>query len=780
MGQPADDDARALVAPRRKHRGAGSPGVGRSVAASVLAGFAACLLAVGLLIAWVTAATFDRERIRAEDGLTALAASEGTDLGSLFDSSIPLITDLATNPALADLDPRTCAQTFAPLSSVRSAARLVVVDGDGETVCSLADAPGEIAPVETFAAVLARGETVADREVFIDPVSGHPAVAVAAPVPGPDGPVGAVVGILFTDVPAMDLPPGVDDETVMLTIDPASGLVAGATTGAPYAPGMPVEWTDPPGVDVDGVRRIWREVVDPATGWRVLVGLDEDVAMAAARDQRQSLLSFGAAVVGLVAALALALHRRLVRPIRRLGSAIAAAPPGGGARRAPESGPTEVVEVARAFNDLVESHDGLVERLRHNAFHDPLTGLLNRRGATTELTRLLEDPAAAPLVVLFIDLDRFKLVNDSHGHAVGDRLLVELTERIKAAVPAHWVISRFGGDEFVILCPATPDPRPTVEVLSEVLRGTIRIDGMDLRVGGSTGIARAHCGMNGDDLIRQADTAMYRAKDDGRGGWAEFDSHMQALALERLRIEADLRGAAARGELVLHYQPLVNLTTGCATGVEALIRWQHPARGLLQPAAFLPIAEDTDLIFEVGTWVAHEAARRTAAWRAAGTPTRVSINVSAAELLRTDVVRTIAGAVEAAGAEPRDLVVEVTESAILTDIESTVVQLEALRALGVGVALDDFGTGFSSLSHLRQLPADEIKIDRTFIAELGHNPVCDAIVTSVITLAHAIDLVVVGEGIETEEQRAHLARLGCDRGQGYLLGRPASYAVPVA
>ncbi|WP_182378597.1 EAL domain-containing protein [Nocardioides sp. WS12] len=756
-----------------------SRGVGNSVTASVVAGLTACLFVVGALLVWVTSATFDRERVRAEEDLAAVAASQASDLGSLFDSAVPLISDLAANPALENLDPGACELAFAPLVSVRSSARLVVVGKAGQTVCSLTGDPGETVPEHTYARALGGAVTVTDV-VFIDPTTGHPAVAVAAPVPSPAGPIGAVVGVLFTDTPALSLPSDIDRATVILAIDPVSGLVAAATAGAPYPVGEPVSWTHPPATAPDGVERIWQEVTEPDTGWRVMVGLDVDVAMAAARGERESLIGFGATIVALVTALAIALHRRLAMPIRRLGTAIAASRSNGLARPAPESGPTEVADVARAFNELVESHDGLVQRLSHNSRHDHLTGLLNRRGATEELARLLKDHDAAPLVVLFIDLDRFKLVNDSHGHAVGDRLLVELAGGIRSVVPDGWIVSRFGGDEFVILCPATPDPTPVVEALSAVLRNTIRIEGLDLRVGGSIGIARARCGMSGDDLIRQADTAMYRAKDDGRGGWAEFNDQMRAVALERLQTEGELRGAAQRGELILHYQPLVNLATGRTAGVEALIRWQHPTRGLLSPAAFLGVAEDSDLIFEIGTWVALEAARRTAAWRAAGTPTRVSINVSAAELLRTDVVATVAAAVAQAGSEPGDLVVEVTESAVLTDIESTVIQLEGLRALGVGVALDDFGTGFSSLSHLRELPADELKIDRTFVAELGQNPVCDAIVASVITLAHAIGMVVVGEGVETEPQRAHLARLGCDRGQGYLLGRPSSHYLPAS
>jgi diguanylate cyclase (GGDEF)-like protein len=746
---------------------------GRSVTASVAAGFALCILAVGILVARATDAAFDQERERAEAALAAASEGQAIVMGSLFDSAVPLVEDLAADPGIATFDAGDCARSLAPLASIEAQARVVVMDPAGAPVCTLpAGSEAGALPAALYDGAL-DGDQVITPEVFSDDVSDEPAVAVAAPIPGADGGTGAILVILFTARPPLELPLGMDESTIIVAIDTTSHLVAATTPDAPYASGDTVAWTDPPAVGPDGVERIWRKVVEPTTGWTVAAGLDRTVALAGAHDQRRSLLGMGAAILGLVIVLAVALQRRLARPIRRLGTAIAASRAGDEVVRAPEAGPTEIVEVARAFNELVDAHQALTYRLRRTARHDPLTGLLNRRGATEELTRLIGDPAASPLVVLFIDLDRFKLVNDSHGHTVGDELLFTLAGRLRASVPAHWIVTRFGGDEFVVICPSTPDPVPHVQALGDVLRSSIRVESHELTVGGSTGIATAHPGQSVDDLIREADTAMYRAKDQGRGGYAVFDEEMRAWTVARLSTESDLREAVDRGELVLHFQPVVDLATGVVTAAEALVRWEHPEHGLLTPVAFIPIAEESDLILEIGAWVMSEAARQAAAWRAAGTPVRVAVNVAAAQLLRTDLPAIVTRAFATAGAELGDLTIEVTESAVLSDIEATVTQLEAVRALGARVSLDDFGTGYSSLAYLQRLPADELKIDRSFVSAIADDSVSAAIVASVLDLAHAVGLEVVAEGVETAEQLELLRNLGCDHAQGYHLARPA-------
>jgi diguanylate cyclase (GGDEF)-like protein len=745
---------------------------GRSVTASVVAGFAVCILAVGILVARATDAAFEHEREDAEAALVAASDGEGLGLGQYLGSAVPLIEDLAADPRFAAFDGDGCDAALAPFASIGSQARIVVLDPLGAPVCTLPEgSPAGALPSALYRGALA-GDVVETGRVFIDGVRDEAAVAVAAPVLGADG-TGAILGILFTDEPSLEPPLGVDEATVIVAVDTATQLVLTTTAGAPYTAGETVTWTEPPAVGPDGVERIWRTTFHPPTGWTVSAGLDTSVALAVANEQRRSLLLMGAAILGLVIVLAVALQRRLARPIRRLGSAIAASRAGDEAVRAPEAGPTEIVEVARAFNELVDAHQDLTDQLRRTACHDPLTGLLNRRGATEELVRLIDDPTASPLVVLFIDLDRFKLVNDSHGHTIGDELLFTLAGRLRAAVPPHWLVTRFGGDEFVVICPNTADPIPHVEALGDVLRSTIRVGLHELTVGGSTGIAVARPGQTVDDLIREADTAMYRAKDRGRGGYATFDEEMRAWTIARLSTESELRDAIDRDELVLHFQPVVDVATGAVTGAEALIRWEHPDQGLLAPVSFIPIAEETDLILEIGAWVMSQAAVQAATWRAAGTPVRVAVNVAAAQLLRTDLTAIVTEAFAAAGADVGDLTIEVTESAVLSDIEATVAQLEAVRRLGARVSLDDFGTGYSSLAYLQRLPVDELKIDRSFVSAIADDRVSAAIVASVLDLAHAVGLDVVAEGVETREQLELLRGIGCDHAQGYYLARPA-------
>jgi len=745
------------------------PRTGRSVTASVMGGFAFCLAAVSVLVAVATKAAFDQEQERAQSALSATGQSLLEELGSIFESATPLISDLAADPGLAQLEPGACARVLSPFDSVTSAARLVVLDGAGRLVCSLPDGTAAV-PVERYEDAL-RGDVVESAEPFLDRASGEPAVTVAAPVSGRNGPTGAVVGVIFTDQPSLALPPAVDPATVVVAVADG-GLVMATTEAAPYEAGTSVDWDTPPGGGPDGVERIWRTVSSPDTGWRVHAGLDVDRAFAGARSQRRYLLGVGVAILGLVVLLAVTLQRRLARPIRRLGAAIASSRAGDETARAPIAGPTEVIEVAVAFNELVEDHHVLAEQLRRSAREDALTGLLNRRGANEELTRLLADPSAAPLAVLFIDLDRFKLVNDSHGHSVGDQLLVDLASHLRSMVPDHWVVTRFGGDEFVIICPRTLDPEPQAEALGALLRSTFHVGEHDLTVGGSTGIALARPGDDPDDLIREADTAMYRAKAQGGGGYATFDEEMRRWTMTRLTTERDLRGAAERDELRLHFQPVVDLTTGRVVAAEGLVRWQHPQLGLVAPASFIPVAEETGLILEIGRWVMNAAAAEAAAWRRAGHPLRVAVNVAAAQLLRADLRTLVAEALAAHGTLPGDITIEVTESALLADVEATVAELRAVRRLGVGVSLDDFGTGYSSLSYLQLLPADELKVDRSFVDPIADDPVSASIVAAVIDLAHAVGLRVVAEGVEREDQLTRLESLGCDRAQGYYLGRP--------
>ncbi|MBV8984907.1 MAG: EAL domain-containing protein, partial [Acidimicrobiia bacterium] len=371
--------------------------------------------------------------------------------------------------------------------------------------------------------------------------------------------------------------------------------------------------------------------------------------------------------------------------------------------------------------------------------------------------------------------DRFKLVNDSHGHAVGDQLLVALGARLVESLPGC-VVGRFGGDEYVILCTAVTgevEAQGLADRVASVLHTPFRIGAVEIYASGSVGIAIAQDGESAEDLIRNADTAMYRSKEQGPGRSAVFDRGMRRWAQARFETERELHRALDDGQFELHYQPLFSVQTGELVRAEALVRWRHPERGLVSPADFIPIAEETRLIVPLGEWVIEEAARQVAQWRSdTGATIPVAVNVAAHQLCSTEVDATIRSALRDAGLDAEALSVEITESAVLTDEQTARRTLERLRGEGIRVAVDDFGTGYSSLSYLQRLPIDEVKIDRSFIAMLRENETTAVIVASIVDLAHAVGLSVVAEGVEQAPQLVDLGRMGCDIAQGFYLGRP--------
>ncbi|HEX7444201.1 MAG TPA: EAL domain-containing protein, partial [Acidimicrobiales bacterium] len=433
------------------------------------------------------------------------------------------------------------------------------------------------------------------------------------------------------------------------------------------------------------------------------------------------------------------------------------------------------------FQDISE-RKAFEHRLAHQATHDPLTGLPNR---TLLLDRL--DGALARsrrhdrrVAVLFLDLDHFKVVNDSLGHGLGDRLLVAISERLAVALRPGDTVARFGGDEFVILCEDLVEEQDAVTIaerVDEALGAPFVIDETEVFVGVSIGIALP----DGDDaeaetLIRDADAAMYRAKDKGRARWELFDNAMRASAVDRLDIENALRRALERRELRVFYQPIIDLRTGAIDGVEALLRWEHPERGLLPPGDFITVAEETGLIVPIGSWVLDQACRQVQRWQADGEHAgslRIAVNLSGRQLGHSRLVDDVAGVLADTGINPAAVELEITESVLMDDVESSAETLGGLHALGVKLAVDDFGTGYSSMSYLRRFPVDLLKVDRSFVDGLGEDPGDSAIATAIITLAHTLGLDAVAEGVESPLQLAELRRLGCDRAQGFFMARPA-------
>jgi diguanylate cyclase (GGDEF)-like protein/PAS domain S-box-containing protein len=418
------------------------------------------------------------------------------------------------------------------------------------------------------------------------------------------------------------------------------------------------------------------------------------------------------------------------------------------------------------------------ERLQHQAHHDPLTGLPNRALFLDRLNQALNRARrdGQQRAVLFIDLDRFKDVNDSWGHDAGDRLLVGVTARLRACLRDEDTLARQGGDEFTILLEAVADAGEAARVadrLATALDRPFPIEGQEHRITASIGIVMTQgVHLRAEDLLRDADIAMYRAKEAGKARYAIFDPAMQSGLLERLALERELRQALDTDRFVLHYQPIVDLATRAVVKVEALVRWPHPQRGFIPPTTFIPIAEESGLIRPLGRWVLREACRQARLWEQAGLPVAVAVNLTAHEFQGATLIEEVTSALAATGLTPEHLLLEITESVAMRDVAATTATLATLRGHGVRVAIDDFGTGYSSLAYLKRLPVDTLKIDRAFIDGLGDDPEDTAIVEAIITLAHTLGLQVVAEGVETPAQAAQLRTLGCESAQGYLFARP--------
>ncbi len=446
----------------------------------------------------------------------------------------------------------------------------------------------------------------------------------------------------------------------------------------------------------------------------------------------------------------------------------------------------EGVLVSAAIRDVTQMR-AAAETLSFQARHDSLTGLPNRMQFLERLEVALERARYSrhPLAVIFLDLDDFKVVNDTRGHDVGDALLRELTPRLGTAVRNGDTVGRLGGDEFVVLCENLPDESRAVEIAERVVEVTqrpISAGGMEHTISLSAGvvIVRDADRMSALGLLRDADAAMYSAKERGKGRMAVFDESMHERLMERLAVEASLRGAQNRGELALFYQPVVALQDRRVVAMEALLRWEHPVRGLLAPAEFLPVAESTGLISGIGEWVIEEACRQAAQWRElrreTGAPLPVSVNVSAHQLSSASLPGVVGRALEQAQLASELLMLEVTEAALLQDMNSARRELAQLKELGARLIVDDFGAGYSSLPALRELMIDGLKLDRSFVKALAAEGTVaaddGAMVGAVLSMASALDAQVIAEGVETWDQVSRLQDHGCDFGQGYLFARP--------
>jgi diguanylate cyclase (GGDEF)-like protein len=433
---------------------------------------------------------------------------------------------------------------------------------------------------------------------------------------------------------------------------------------------------------------------------------------------------------------------------------------------------------------VLTERDAREQQLQHDSMHDPLTRLPNR---TFFMKRLADATNRARrgddgiFAVLFLDLDDFKLVNDSMGHHVGDQVLVTVARRLEECVRGGDIVARLGGDEFAILLERVTDVRDSAMVADRVqqsLNQPMNIGGYEHVTTASVGVALSTSAADQPEyLLRSADMAMYRAKNTGRARFEMFDRAMHAEALTRLQLETDLRHAIERDEFFLHFQPIISLKDGRITGIEALVRWRHHDRGIVSPGVFVPVAEDTGLIVPLGRWVLREACRQARAWQERyedETPLTVSVNLSVREFAQPDLVPQVAAILRETGMPANRLQLEITESAIIGQQHPAISTIQELRALGLAIHLDDFGTGYSALSYLHRLPLDAVKVDRAFTSSIDTEERPLHVVRAIISLAHAIGLEVIAEGVATPHQLSLLRSMECDRGQGFLFARPGS------
>jgi diguanylate cyclase (GGDEF)-like protein len=502
-----------------------------------------------------------------------------------------------------------------------------------------------------------------------------------------------------------------------------------------------------------------------------------------ARASQQRLITVGGGTVALVFVLvliALLQARAIARPLENLVQ-VAGAMIRGEYRRVGDSYNHEVHMLGRAMNHLADQLERKLTELTHQATHDSLSGLPNRKHFLQSLDdALAQNPGGVG--VLFLDLDRFKVVNDSLGHAAGDQLIMAVTSRIQewaAAMPdLGAILARLGGDEFTILLRGAIDDatvRHAAEQLAAQLALPFQLGGHELVVSSSIGMARYGAGLDrAEDLLRAADVAMYRAKAAGRGTCVMFDSAMGRRAVERLQRETELRQAIEGGELEVHYQPIIDLNTGRTRELEALVRWRHPVRGMISPAEFVPLAEETGLVVPLGRWVLETACQQLVQWHRKVPGLVLNVNLSPRQLQHPELVAEVNDLLDRYNLDPRCLTLEITEGCLMQDGEAT--QLRALAALGIRIAIDDFGTGYSSLAYLSRLPIDVLKIDRSFVSRLTDEAESEAVVQTIVALGHALDMTVTAEGIETPDQALRLRKLGCTLGQGYLFSRPVEAA----
>ncbi len=506
--------------------------------------------------------------------------------------------------------------------------------------------------------------------------------------------------------------------------------------------------------------------------------LSHSLAQAMEAYRALNIVLIAIALVGTIAGLWLAFRvaRSISHPLSQLAEA-AQRYAGGTVAKVPVTGDAEVADLAQSFNAMVDAIEERERQIVHSALHDGLTGLPNRRFFIEKLDRAVaRQTSTSRTMVVFVDLDNFKIINDTLGHPAGDDLLRQAGQRLQEQFPDH-MVARFGGDEFGLLVTGLgegADPASLARTIHTLLNAEVDIGGRTVQLTASFGVAVGPSdGASSDELLKNADLALYRAKNEDKGTYHFFEAALDEEARRRRQLELDLRSAVREGGFELHFQPLYSMAEQRLKGFEALIRWNHPQRGLISPAEFIPLAEETGLIVPIGEWVIRDACARAAAWPG---NLSVAVNISPRQFTSPVLAQTIVQALAASGLPAARLELEITESIFIGNVERTLAMLHSMRSLGVRIALDDFGTGYSSLSYLRSFPFDKLKIDQSFVRDLGSDTSAAAIIRAITTLAAALGIETLAEGVELESTMEALRQEGCDLIQGYLVSRPVHFS----
>lgn len=736
---------------------------------SVRAQLVTIVLVVAVLLAgvgsWLAVLSLDDSAAQARRNTRFQANLAAQALGAALSQAKPELVSLAQGfPVAAVLaDPSRCRLNALHLGVVRDG-HIDIVLPDGRVLCSSTAREGAPAGANEAGAAWLRDPRTARQvqvtDLFTDRLSNRLSIAITAPIVSTPGTVDGFVAVV---VPVDQFP-----------------ATLGETYGGPQHYAFTVQTAD--GKTIAGTapgkgRFITGQQSVPGLGWILTARQARSAALAGTKTAffRIGLLVLASLLLLLV--LLITVNRRIGHPLRRLTKAAAQAGQQGTTEPVPSSGPSELRRLADEFNAMIDARDTYERQLANHVLYDPLTGLPNRALCLDRIEQALQAAGETPasLAVLSVDIDRFKVINASLGYHHGNDVLIAIGNRLAGLLEPTDILARSGGDGFVI-CRRQAQSRHALEGLianvMDRISSPMTVAETEITLTASVGVAYGRRGVTPEDLVRDADTAMYAAKEAGGGRYRLIDDELRTRSSERLTLEADLRTAILADQLYIEYQPVVSMANRQITGVEALLRWRHPTRGVVSPMTFIPVAEATGLIIRIGQFVLQEACRQAARWAATGHHLRVAVNVSGLQLHDPGFVAIVADALLENGLRPGQLCLELTETTLMDDRFRISEVLQELKDVGVELSVDDFGTGYSSLAYLQRFPVDELKVDQSFVRNLGVTRQDHTLVAAMVAMSQALGLHVTAEGVETETQLDILRDLGCDSAQGYLFSRP--------